>query len=286
MKRSKPTIKKLLIIFAVFIILFSAWMAWGNFTVGLNKITVKSSDLPEGFDGYRIAQVSDLHNATFGKNNSMLIKLLEKSKPDIIVITGDIIDSRRTDVEVSASFAESAAKIAPCYYVTGNHEARVKDDYLILEKRMKDCGITVLRDESVFLEKNGDKIRLIGVDDPSFTKLETGRRARTIDDKLGEISQGEGYKILLSHRPEIFSVYVKHDIDLVFSGHAHGGQFRIPFIGGVAAPNQGWFPQYDAGLYHKNDTDMIVSRGIGNSYIPVRVNNRPEIIIASLEKGE
>ena len=92
MKRSKVIIKKLLIIFAVFIILFSAWMAWGNFTVGLNKITVKSSDLPEGFDGYRIAQVSDLHNATFGKNNSMLIKLLEKSEPDIIVITGEILD--------------------------------------------------------------------------------------------------------------------------------------------------------------------------------------------------
>ena len=151
---------------------------------------------------------------------------------------------------------------------------------------MKDCGITVLRDESIFLEKNGDKFKLIGIDDPNFTMLESGNAAEIIDSKLRDISQGEGYKILLSHRPEIFSVYVKHDIDLVFSGHAHGGQFRIPFIGGVAAPNQGWFPQYDAGLYHKNDTDMIVSRGIGNSYIPVRVNNRPEIIIASLEKGE
>lgn len=286
MKRSKVIIKKLLIIFAVFIIFVSAWMAWGNFTVGLNKITVKSPDLPDGFDGYRIAQVSDLHNATFGKNNSMLIKLLEKSEPDIIVITGDIIDSRRTDVEVSASFAESAAKIAPCYYVTGNHEARVKDDYLILEKRMKDCGITVLRDESVYLEKNGDKIQLIGIDDPSFAKLAAGHAAQTIDSKFTDISQGAGYKILLSHRPEIFDVYVKNGINLVFSGHAHGGQFRIPFIGGVAAPNQGWFPQYDAGLYHKDSTDMIVSRGIGNSYIPVRINNRPEIIIASLEKGE
>lgn len=286
MKRSKVIIKKLMIIFTVIIILLSAWMAWGNFTVGLNKITVKSPDLPDGFDGYMIAQVSDLHNATFGKNNSMLIKLLEKSEPDIIVITGDIIDSRRTDMEVAASFAESAAKIAPCYYVTGNHESRVKDDYLILEKRMKDCGITVMRDESVFLEKNGDKIQLIGIDDPTFAKLAAGHAAQTIDSKLADISQGEGYKILLSHRPEIFDVYVKNGINLVFSGHAHGGQFRIPFIGGVAAPNQGWFPQYDAGLYHKDSTDMIVSRGIGNSYIPVRVNNRPEIIIASLEKGE
>ncbi|MBQ7596059.1 MAG: metallophosphoesterase, partial [Clostridia bacterium] len=209
-----------------------------------------------------------------------------KAEPDIIVITGDVIDSRHTDIGTASEFVKNAIKIAPCYYVTGNHEARAADAYPELETEMKNCGVKILRDEAVFIEKGSEKLQLIGVDDPMFAEREAGYSSAIIDSKLNQIEPFDGFKILLSHRPEIFDVYVKHDIDLVFSGHAHGGQFRIPFIGGVGAPNQGLFPKYDSGVYHRNKTDMIVSRGIGNSYIRVRINNRPEVILATLKGGE
>ncbi len=286
MKRKKSAFKKIICVFAALIIALSVWTAWGNLTVGLTEINIENASVPSSFDGYRIAQISDLHNASFGKNNSMLIKLLEKAEPDIIVITGDIIDSRRTDADVAAGFARQAVGIAPCYYVTGNHEARAADVYPALETELKNCGVTVLHDESVLIEKGGDRIQLSGVDDPMFAERDTGYSSAIIASKLDSLEPYDGFKILLSHRPEIFDTYVSRGIDLVFSGHAHGGQFRIPFIGGVAAPNQGFFPKYDAGVYHKDKTDMIVSRGIGNSYIPVRINNRPEIIVATLKGGD
>jgi predicted MPP superfamily phosphohydrolase len=105
--------------------------------------------------------------------------------------------------------------------------------------------------------------------------------------KLAEFcSDGNGFTILLSHRPELFDTYANHDLDLILSGHAHGGQFRIPFIGGVVAPNQGFFPKFDAGIYTDGDTNMLVSRGVGNSIFPFRVNNRPEIILIELKSSK
>ena len=96
------------------------------------------------------------------------------------------------------------------------------------------------------------------------------------------LDEEDGYTILLSHRPELFEVYAENNIDLIFSGHAHGGQFRIPFVGGLIAPNQGLFPKYDAGIYEEGNTTMVVSRGIGNSIVPFRINNRPEIVLVEL----
>ena len=156
MNHKKDVLKKIGLIFAALIIAFSIWTAWGNFTVGLTKTDIENATVPSSFDGYRIAQISDLHNASFGKENSTLIKLLEKAEPDIIVITGDIIDSRRTDIDIAADFAQKAAGIAPCWYVTGNHESRAADDYAALESKMAGCGINILHDEAVFIEKGGE----------------------------------------------------------------------------------------------------------------------------------
>ena len=278
--------KKRIIVLAVAAILLLTliiWIAWGNKALELNSYTVTSDELPDSFNGFRIAQVSDLHNAEMGKDNEKLISILKDATPDIIVITGDMIDSRNTKVDVALYFAEQAIKIAPCYYVTGNHEARV-DEYGDLKDGLLELGVIVLEDARVEIELSGEIITLIGVDDPSFqTDYLFGDDETVMKSKLDELtSEDDGYTILLSHRPELFDIYVGSGVDLVFSGHAHGGQFRIPFVGGVVAPNQGVFPKYDAGIFTEGNTNMVVSKGVGNSIIPFRVNNRPEVILIEL----
>ena len=267
------------IIFALFI-----WTIWGNTALTVSNIKISSSHIPAAFSGFRIAQVSDLHNAEFGKNNAELLKLLSESRPDIIVITGDLIDANHTDVGIALGFAQESVRIAPTYYVTGNHEA-ASPQYDTLKAGLEEAGVIVLEDEAVSLERNGETITLLGLGDPDFTVKGDmfGETSAMVSTKLRNLIDDESrYTILLSHRPELFETYTDGGIDLVFSGHAHGGQFRLPFIGGLAAPNQGLFPQYDAGLYTDGGTSMVVSRGIGNSIIPFRFNNRPEIVLVEL----
>ena len=260
------------------------WVAWGNTALELNTYTITSSRLPENFDGYRIAHISDLHNVQMGEDNGKILSILRQADPDIIAITGDLIDSRNTSLEIALQFVGEAIKIAPCYYVTGNHEARVSE-YDLLKAGMVSAGVVILENDQAEINIDGDTITLIGVNDPSFQMDSlSGDSDAVIDAKLTELHKdGNGFTILLSHRPELFSIYAAHDVDLVLSGHAHGGQFRIPFIGGVVAPDQGLFPEFDAGVYTDGNTNMLVSRGVGNSIIPFRVNNRPEIILVELK---
>ena len=276
--------KTLCVLAGIFLVLI-VWTAWGNTALELNTYTICSGELPDAFDGFRIAQVSDLHNAEFGDRNQRLLEMLQEAEPDMIAMTGDLIDSQKTDLAVALAFAKEAAQIAPCYYVPGNHEARVSE-YPELKAGLENAGVTVLDDAQVKIETSGKSITVIGVNDPSFHADYLTGDAAVIDQKLSELAtEDTGFTILLSHRPELFDTYVSHDIDLVFSGHAHGGQFRLPLIGGLVAPNQGLFPKYDAGLYSEGSTNMIVSRGLGNSIIPFRFNNRPEVVLIEL-KGQ
>ena len=250
----------------------------------VSTVAIPSSRIPPAFSGFRIAQVSDLHNAKLGKDSSTLLRMLSESRPDIIVITGDLVDSMHTDIDTALAFAKEAVQIAPVYYVTGNHEARLTE-YERLRTGLKMAGVTVLEDKTVWLERDGGTLMLIGLSDPDFTaKGDMFEEAPSMaGTKLESLTGSEGsYTILLSHRPELFETYADCGIGLVLSGHAHGGQLRLPFIGGLAAPNQGLFPKYDAGLYTDGSTDMVVSRGIGNSIIPFRFNNRPEIVLVEL----
>ena len=212
--------------------------------------------------------------------------MLEECEPDIILITGDLVDSRRTDIEIGITFAKKATMIAPTYYVTGNHEARI-DEYEELINGLQQTGVHVLQNECVLLEQSGETIAIAGIEDPSFaTDYLFGDSETVTKDVLLELIDEDIYTVLLAHRPELFNTYVECEADLVFSGHAHGGQLRLPFVGGVVAPNQGLFPEYDAGLYSEKSTDMIVSRGIGNSILPFRVNNRPEIVLVELQSED
>lgn len=279
--------RKLMIILAVVASLLIAlvfWIVWGNTALQLNTYTVSSDRLPEAFNGYRIAHISDLHNAKIGENNKNLIAMLQDAEPDIIAITGDLIDSRNTDIEIAIQFAEEAVKIAPCYYITGNHEARVSE-YDDLKNGLTELGIIILEDERIYLDQNGETITLIGINDPSFkSDYLFGDSETVVETHLQELmNESDSFTLLLSHRPELFEIYVNNEVDLVLSGHAHGGQFRLPFVGGLVAPNQGLFPKYDAGLYTEENTNMIVSRGIGNSILPFRFNNRPEVILIELQ---
>ena len=273
----------ILIVSVVLLVGLSVWTIWGNTALEINEYPIMSDKLPEAFSGFRIAQVSDLHNAEFGEGNKKLIELLSQTDPGIIVITGDLIDSRHTDIEIALNFVRQAIKIAPVYYVTGNHEARVRE-YTELKTGLADAGVIVLENQQVQITREGESITLIGIDDPSFQEdYLFGDAASVSASALSELqNESDSYTILLAHRPELFDTYVDAGVNLVFSGHAHGGQFRLPFIGGLVAPNQGFFPKYDAGLFSEGSTNMIVSRGVGNSIIPIRFNNRPEIILVTL----
>ena len=277
------TKKKTICILAGILLILIVWTAWENTALELNTYTISSRGLPDAFDGYRIAQVSDLHNAEFGDGNQRLLDMLREAEPDMIAITGDLIDSRKTNIAVALAFAEEAVRIAPCYYVSGNHEARVPE-YRELKAGLEAAGVTVLDDARVEIEISGKSITIIGVNDPSFLADYLTSDAAVMDRKLSELSSEDAsFTILLSHRPELFDTYAAHDMDLVLTGHAHGGQFRLPLIGGLIAPNQGLFPKYDDGLYSEGNTNMIVSRGLGNSIIPFRFNNRPEVVLIELK---
>ena len=257
-----------------------------NQNIEFNNFEVSSRDLPKEFEGFRIAHVSDLHNAEFGEDNSKLIKMLKDAKPDIIAITGDVIDSRRTNIDISLKFIKEALKIAPCYYVSGNHESRI-GDYEILKENMIMAGVTVLENQTEVIRRLNSNIKIIGISDPSFNSdYLFGDEEFVMKSQLEETLQGEDdFKVLLSHRPEFFELYTDYEIDLVLSGHAHGGQFVLPFLGGLFAPGQGFFPEFDSGIFEYKNTKMIVSRGLGNSIIPLRVNNRPEVILIELNSA-
>ena len=264
-----------------------AWVAWGNTALVTTELFVRSEKLPAAFDGFRLVQVSDLHNASFGDGNAELLERVEQAQPDCIALTGDLVDSRHTDVDAALSFAREAAKIAPTYYVTGNHEARLEEWEKLLTG-LEEVGVTILQNESILLDREGQAIVFSGVEDPSFHDDHPLHDTEGIWERnLESLSPEEGrYTILLSHRPEYFAFYEKLGFDLVLAGHAHGGQFRLPGIGGLWAPGQGLFPEYDAGLYQQGGTAMAVSRGLGNSLFPFRVNNRPEIVAITLQAGE
>lgn len=273
----------ILTVAAVSAVIFAVWVIWANSAVKLTRYNVGIEKLPDVFSGFRIIQVSDLHNDEFGSENSKLLDIIEKSCPDIIVFTGDLIDCRKPDIGVSLRFAEKAVKIAPCYYVSGNHEARIPE-YPQSKEKFRALGVNLLENQSVRISRDAESIILSGVDDPRFKEDCAVEDSQVMEEQLCRIDSANGCNILISHRPELFEVYAKHNFNLVLSGHTHGGHIRLPFIGGVFAPYQGILPKYDAGRFEKNNTEMIVCRGLKKSSVPPRFLNRPEIILIELNK--
>lgn len=281
--KSKPFLSTLFIIALLVLI---PYLLWANKTPELTTYTVHSSTLPDAFSGFRIAHVSDLHNTELGKNNKKLLKLLKRSRPDMIAITGDLIDFRHTDINAALKFVRAASKVAPCYYVTGNHESRTSQ-YSYLKEKLEKIGVTVLENDRLILEHNGETITLLGIHDPTFDSdyVHIGSSYVLKKNLSNLMPTDDSFVLLLTHRPEHFELYAKLGIDLSLAGHAHGGQIRIPFIGGLFAPHQGFFPQYDSGMHTIGNSALIVSRGLGNSSFPLRINNRPELVLVELKSA-
>lgn len=253
---------------------------WSNVSVQLTSFEIKSGNIPAAFNGFRIVHVSDLHNTDYGNKNEKLLQLIRDAKPDMIAITGDLLDSRSTNISTALDFVCKAVELAPVYYVPGNHESRVQESvFAEFEQKLKESGAVYLRNEAVIFERDGQTIHIAGIDDPFFRDdiYMTAQEIRAV-------YPDNGFKLLLSHRPEQFCEYSAAQVDLALCGHAHGGQFRIPFVGGVFSPHQGLFPEYDAGVFTQGSTNMVVSRGLGNSVLPLRINNRPELVCVELIK--
>lgn len=268
--------RKLFVAFGI-IFAISIFCIWQNNAITTTQIDYVSAKIPEEFNGYRIVHISDLHNKQFGRNQERLLNKIYAVSPDIIVITGDLIDRRKYDLETAMVFIDGAMKIAPVYYVSGNHEAW-SGDYENISENLRISGVQILDDTKATLIKGNGKIEILGLSDPDFltTSYLEGTNSSKLRGHLERLSDDSAFQILLCHRPELFDIYVNQNIDLIFSGHAHGGQVRIPFVGGLVAPDQGFFPKYTSGAYTQNRSTMIVSRGLGNSVIPIRIFNRPD----------
>lgn len=235
--------------------------------------TYAAEQLGADLEGYRIVQISDLHNAKFGKNNQKLVGRIRECEPDMIALTGDLVDSNHTNVDRAVQFVDEIVKICPVYYVTGNHEYWLeKSEYDELMDGLIGAGVVILDDQVVEISRGDAKFRLVGLDDKSLTD-------GTLEALLSDEKE---FTVVLAHEPQYLVRYADTGVDLVLSGHAHGGQFRLPFVGGIVAPDQGFLPEYTAGEYYMDGTEMIVSRGLGNSVIPARLFNYPEIVCVEL----
>ncbi len=268
---------KILLIVIMLLVVIAVFLYWQNNDIVVSEYTIQSEKLPEVFSGYKILQISDLHNKDFG---GQIINEIKTINPDIIVITGDSIDARNPNVEIVLDFLKKITRIAPVYFVSGNHEARL-EGYDDIVKQLVDTGTIVLNDEAVTIEQDGAKLKLIGLSDPAFSDNKIMRESLTMLNK-----NNSDFTILLAHRPDLFDIYAEAKMDIVFSGHAHGGQFRIPFTHqGLFAPAQGYLPQYTEGVHTRNNTKLVISRGLGPSSFPFRLFNRPELVVVTLEKS-
>lgn len=270
-------LKKLLYVafFLVFIVIF---LYVNNHWLVVSKYEFESEKVPASFDGLRITQITDLQDALFGEHQEKLIAKVKTTNPDLIFITGDLVDSNRYDLERSLQAVRGLVKLADVYYVLGNHEVATNKVNVIYEE-LSSLGVHVLSNESTIIERDGERLAIVGIEDPL-----SGRTTKEMLKIATKNVPPNVLTILLAHRPEVFNTYVEFGIDLVFAGHAHGGQVRIPGIGGLFARGQGIFPKYTAGVVEEGTTTMAVSRGLGNSTVPIRIFNPPEILVMELKK--
>lgn len=271
-----------MIIFVFVCLFITVFIYYGNNALMTTELVVSVDQLPQELQDLKIVHLSDLHGKGFGHKQKKLVDIIQKANPDLIFITGDLIDSRIYHEEEAMELIEQIVKLAPVYYVIGNHEI-ASGKFVGLEKRLKEAEVIVLRTEKRAIKKGTSQINIIGIDD----YLNFGSKSK-FSKELEKLipPQTEGhFTVLLSHRPELFTLYSKYNIDLVFSGHAHGGQVRLPVIGGIFVPHQGLFPKYTQGIYQEGKTSMVLSRGLGNTSVaPVRIFNRPEVVVVRLQR--
>ncbi len=258
----------------------AGWLWWQQ--NGLSSETLTVPGAPEGFAGYRIAILTDIHGKEFGPGNQRLFQFLRDLEPDMIALVGDLVH-KKEQLAMVPPLAQGLAQIAPTYYVTGNHEwaAKVVRE---LEPMLEENGVTVLANRYVMLERGGSRLALLGAEDPNGYADQ-----KTIVQLANEVRAQEGahtYQLLLSHRNNLYEKYATAGVDLTLSGHAHGGFIRLPGTDGLLGHSpEGLkiFPSYTAGLYPLKHGVLAVSRGLGNQPPTFRLFNRPDVPLVVLQ---
>lgn len=256
-----------------------------NKFLNVSKYEIKSNKLPIEFNKFKIVHLSDFHSYDFGKNNIKVIEKINDENPDIIVMTGDMVNKYDNNFDRFLKLSETLSKSYRIYYIVGNHEKRLRDYHLnfIIEK-LSQFNIQILNDEKVIIKRKNAFINIYGIDIPlSFYKIRN--RPSNIEDAVGSVlkrCKEKEYNILLAHNPLYFEIYSKFSVDLTLSGHVHGGMVRLPFVGGVLSPERKLFPKYSSGVYKINNKELIVSRGLGHSKPGMRLFNMPEIVSITL----
>ena len=276
--------------FTIFIGILFIIFVISNYGIKVSKENVISRKIGPGFSSFKILQISDLHSAEFGDNNSRLIRKIDNENPDIIVMTGDMVSTSDTSYDVFYSLASNLASRYPTYYIVGNHEQNLKDekkDGMI--EYLSSINIRVLDNEKVTIENGNEKINLYGMwfnlrYYKDLNNEETKDYNFDLDSMveiLGEANKDE-YNIVLTHNPVYADTYSQWGADLVLSGHLHGGMVYVPFVGGLFSPEKEWFPKYYGGRYSIDNMDLIVNKGLGNGQMGFRVFNTPEISTITL----
>ncbi len=274
-RKKRETRKKHPLLTLLFLALVTVLLL-DNFWVRTREYDLNYPDLPEAFDGLRILHLSDLHGRAI--LNTQLLEAAKKAEPDLILITGDLVDGEG-QLRHLKPLLEGLTALRPVYYVTGNHEWALEDTEGYL-RELSDMGITVLRNSFVIWERQGDRLLLAGLEDPNaYADM------KTPEELAAEMEAAGGdFSLLLAHRPEFFPDYAALGFRLVFSGHVHGGMVRLPFLGGLLAPGHVLFPKYDGGLYVEGSSCMVLSRGLAGVNGFPRLLNPLELGIITLHR--
>lgn len=285
---------KIIFIFIGIFILMYLYIKYNVNTLEVTKYVVENKKVPKEFDGYNIVQISDLHSKLFGENNKKLIQKIKSLNPDIVVVTGDLIDGENNNYNVALDFMKEISKLYRVYYIIGNHEQKslikkYKDEYKDYFNKLHQIDFVNLDNNKVEIVKGYSNINLYGLTVPysCYKYLFDNQETTSIDidfleEKLGKVDR-EQFNILLAHTPFYFDEYEKWGADLTLCGHVHGGIVRLPIVGGLLSPDRKFFPKYDLGEYIKNKSTMIVSKGLGGSKVLIRVNCKPEIVNIKLK---
>ena len=239
-------------------------------SVAVTKYTVPVRNLPSAFNGFTILHLTDLHSKEYGKKQERLLKLIKRFDYDMVALTGDFVDKNNPLINPALSLIQQLST-KPLFYVPGNHDWWTNK---IIKEPFLAEGVRILENTNYKLTKGDQHLWIIGVDDPYMGKDNLELALKGTDDLSP--------KLLLAHAPNIYPSAIQAKIDLVMVGHTHGGQVRLPFIGAIIAPGQGLFPEYDYGLYSTDSTHMVINGGLGESVLPLRFYNRPEIVLITL----
>ena len=257
-----------------------------NNKLEISQIEVEDKNIPESFSGFRIVHLSDLHNKFFGRRQECLIEKIRSLNPDLIVFTGDLVDKNYYNENAGLELLARAKKIAPTYFAVGNNDLW-SGHWEELKGKINALDVDILTEESRELVRRGESVVLVGVNDLLSSPGGEEYPEEVVSEKLDQALAGvkeDTYKILIIHRPQYLDTFNHFGLNLVLAGHTHGGQIRLPFIGGLIAPEQLLFPKYSAGLYKKGSTTLIINRGLGNSFLPQRLFNRPEVGLIILQR--